>query len=128
MEFKIKNVYSAVDADELQPGTKAIFAENMEQLRHFVEKEIGIDTLDCVLDEGHAMRFLTVETRRPYALAYTVHDRITWRDLKVGDVITNDKVDSMVIHIDYTEDDDDLHILAGDNWLSDEDLEDYRKV
>lgn len=43
MDFKKDNVYSAVNADTLKPGTKAIFAENMEQLKRFVEEGIGID-------------------------------------------------------------------------------------
>ena len=127
MDFKIENVYSAKDADALKPGTRAIFGENMEQLRSFVEKEIGIDTLDCVLDEGHALRFVSAETKRPYALAYELYDRITWKDLRVGDVITDGKRISMILEIDY-EDDDDTHVLAGSNWINDDELKDWRRV
>ena len=126
MDFKIDNVYSAVDADTLKPGTKAIFGDNMEQLRTFVKKEIGIATLDCVLDEGNALRFVSAITNRPYALAYVLYDRLTWKDLKVGDVITNGRYISMIHEIDY-EADDDTHVLAGSNWINDEELKDWRK-
>lgn len=128
MDFKIDNVFTAVNADTLKPGTKAIFAENMEQLRNFVEKGIGIDTLDCVLDEGHALRFMSTETQRPYALAYIVYDRLTWKDLKVGDLITNGKYVSMITNIDYYADEDNLHVYAGAYWINDDELKGYRKV
>lgn len=128
MDFKIDNVYSAVNADTLKPGTKAIFAENMEQLKRFVEKEISIDTLDCVLDEGHALRFMSTETKRPYALAYIVYDSLTWKDLKVGDLITNGKYVSMITNIDYYADGDNLHVYAGAYWINDDELKGYRKV
>ena len=127
MDFKIDNVYSAVNADTLKPGTKAIFAENMEQLKYLVEKETGIDTLDCVLDEGHALRFMSTETKRPYALAYAVYDGLKWTDLKVGDVITNGKYVSMITNIDYS-DEDNLQVYAGAYWITNDNLKDYRKV
>ena len=127
MDFKKDNVYSAVNADTLKPGTKAIFAENMEQLKRFVEKGIGIDTLDCVLDEGHALRFMSTETKKPYALAYAVYDSLKWTDLKVGDVITNGKYVSMITNIDYSNEDN-LHVYAGAYWITNDDLKDWRKV
>lgn len=127
MNFKIDNVYSAKDADKLKPGTKAIFGDNMEQLRTFVKKGIGIDTLDSVLDEGHAMRFVSAVTERPYALAHVLYDGLTWKDLKIGDLITNGRYTAMVIEIDY-EANDDTHILAGASWISDEELKDWKKV
>lgn len=127
MDFKKDNVYSAVNADTLKPGTKAIFAENMEQLKRFVEEEIGIDTLDCVLDEGNALRFMSTETKRPYALAYAVYDGLKWTDLKVGDVITNGKYVTMITTIDYSNEDN-LHVYAGAYWITNDDLKDYRKV
>lgn len=127
MDFKIDNVYSAVNADTLKPGTKAIFAENMEQLKSFVEKGIGIDTLDCVLDERNALRFVSTETKRPYALAYAVYDGLKWTDLKVGDVITNGRYVSMITNIDYS-DEDKLHVYAGAYWITNDDLKDWRKV
>lgn len=127
MDFKKDNVYSAVNADTLKPGTKAIFAENMEQLKRFVEGEIGIDTLDCVLDEGHALRFVSTETKRPYALAYAVYDGLKWTDLKVGDVITNGRYVSMITNIDYYAEDH-MHVCAGAHWLGDDVVKDYRKV
>lgn len=127
MDFKIDNVYSAVNADTLKPGTKAIFAENMEQLKSFVETGIGIDTLDCVLDEGHALRFMSTETKRPYALAYAVYDHLKWTYLKVGDVITNGRYVSMITNIDYYAEDS-KHVCAGAHWLGDDELKDWRKV
>lgn len=92
------------------------------------KKEIGIATLDCVLDEGNALRFVSAITNRPYALAYVLYDRLTWKDLKVGDVITDGERISMVITIDFSPDAGAFHIQTGAEWISDDELKNWRRT
>ena len=52
---------------------------------------------------------------------------LKWTDLKIGDIIRNGEDTFMIIGID-TDGVYDCHILAGDRWLKDTELESWEKV
>ena len=129
MEFDNSKVYTALNADELEIGSKVAVANDLAHLKVFVHDDFTC-ILEKVLDEESTCRFVA-NGSAPYSLAYLVSEpeekKLEWTDLKVGDVIrTKDSKEiRMVTGIDTSE--DDFHILAV-YWLSDEDLEKWEKV
>lgn len=127
MKFDKSKVYTAVNADELKAGSKVIVADTVEILKDRVAQDGPVETLRLVQSEGAFYRF---KTQGQYALAYLVEEpaKLKWTDLKVGDIITNGRLTSMVLSIDSEPEFDELHIYAGDFWYSNEALTDWRKV
>lgn len=129
MEFDNSKVYTALNADELEIGSKVTVANDLAHLKVFVRNDF-ICKLEKVLDEESTCRFIANEGV-PYSLAYLVakpdKKKLEWTDLKVGDVIRtkDDKNIRMVTGIDNTE--GDRHICTT-YWLSDKELENWEKV
>lgn len=129
MEFDVKRVYTALDADKLKVGSECIFADTMETLKTLVRCDDGTyNTLKCIGDESCSDRFVSAKSDIAFNLAYLVAEplHLKWTDLKVGDVITKGVRTVMVTVVDK-ECRHDIHIFAGE-WLSDDDLELYKKL
>lgn len=132
MEFDKSKVYTALNADELKVGSRVILADSLDDLKTYVDEgNMFIETLENIRDESWISRFSSDDVY--YHLAYLVEapeeKKLKWTDLKVGDIIRNNKEHrtAMVVQIDE-EDCTDYPILAGGEWLGDEDFEDWVKV
>ena len=129
MEFDNSKVYTALNADELEIGSKVTVANDLAHLKVFVHDDFTC-ILEKVLDEESTCRFVANEGA-PYSLAYLVSEpeekKLEWTDLKVGNVIrTKDgKNIRMVTGIDTTE--CNVHICTTYS-LSDKELEEWEKV
>ena len=144
MEFDIKQVYTCVNADELKVGSKVICADDLGTLKEIIKQikseeddnDNWIENLEEVRNENSEFRFVT--SQADYNLAYLISEpeekKLKWTDLKIGDVIKQKKGTdiTMVVSIDTMEENGTgksiSHILAGDTWLDDEDLEYWEKV
>lgn len=136
MEFDKSKVYTAVNADELEIGSKVFVAKNLHAL-HDQFCENNICTLVEVKSEDYQDRFvatfdhdtLTLTTTLAYLVSEPEEKKLKWTDLKIGDVIRtkDNKEIRMVTGIDNREEEDGLHILAV-YWLSDKELENWEKV
>lgn len=130
MEFDKSKVYTAVNADELKIGCRVFVADNLGKLKQLVSDNTETEILSKIQDESRAHRFVVVQGEYilSYALAYLVSEpaKLKWTDLKLGDVITRDKLKFMVTGIDS--EDNECHIFAGDVWLDDEELAEWEKV
>lgn len=129
MEFDKRRVYTALNADELKPGSRIFAADCLSTLKRYVENDDGIVTLEMVNDEMHLSRFFDGESS--WCLAYLVSEpeekKLVWTDLKIGDVITNGRHTNMVTEIDK-ECEYNMHIYAGFRWLKDDELSEWEKV
>ena len=71
MEFDKSKVYTALNADELQIGSRCIFADTINELKSRLEYfESYIDTLEGVCNDDEAERFVCKDTT--YLLAYLI--------------------------------------------------------
>ena len=90
MDFDIKKVYSAVNADEVKAGSKVILANDMNSLRKKVGSSEDISILDDILPDYYPDRFESID-KLVYSLCYLIEEpeekKLKWTDLKVGDVI-----------------------------------------
>jgi hypothetical protein len=132
MKYDESRVYTALNADELKLGSEVIVADDMMELKHRVKTGSKIETLYEILDESSEYRFVTSSR---WALAYLVSEpdekKLKWIDLEIGDIISNEGMDCMIVSIDksrgatYR-----VCVIAscGQHWLSDSDLEDWEKV
>ena len=140
MLFDKSRVYTMLNADELKVGSKVIVADSLCTLKARVEhlktkddEENLITTITEIRDEYYEQRF--VDKGHDYwNLAYFVAEpkekKLKWTDLKLGNVIRkkyeNGYRSAMVIRIDtYSTP---KHIGLGDDWLSDNELEEWEKV
>lgn len=130
MEFDNSKVYTALNADELEIGSKVAVANDLAHLKVFVRDDFTC-TLEKVLDEESTCRFVANEGA-PYSLAYLVSEpeekKLEWIDLKVGDVIRHkeSKVEYLITGIDKRNKGG--HCYFADAWYSDSYLEEYEKV
>lgn len=131
MEFQKERVFTALNADELKVGSKVIVADSMEILKDHVNYHDRICVLDNIESEDYTNRFFANNAR--WNLAYLVSEleekKLKWTDLKIGDVIQNEKHthSMMVIGIDHREEAK-SHIYDGVCWLDNDDLEYWEKV
>ncbi|UTC93192.1 hypothetical protein [Treponema denticola] len=71
MEFDKSKVYTALNAGELQIGSKCIFADTIDELKSKLEYfESYIDTLEVVYNDNEAERFCC--NNITYLLAYLI--------------------------------------------------------
>ncbi len=130
MEFDKSKVYTALNADELKVGSKVILADDLGSLKDFVENDENIWKLNKIQEENSEYRFTGGSIY--YHLAYLVEEpeegKLRWNDLKVGDIIKNNKERKIAMVVQIDVDCDDFNILAGDEWLGDEDFDDWEKV
>lgn len=129
MEFDKSRVYTALNADELKVGSKVILSDNLSYLKECVEHSDCIVSLKAIKSELFGERFF--DGGSSWCLAYLVEEpeekKLEWTDLKVGDVIKNNKEHKTVMVVQIDEDCTDLHILAGNKWLGEDDFEDWVK-
>lgn len=133
MEFDKCKVYHTLNADRLKIGSKVIVADNLKDLKDRVIHNVTTQTLRNIKPEDEAYRFSTDSSA--YVLAYLIEApaKLKWTDLKVGDIICNDTLKSIVIAIDERHDTR-LHVLVCDkgfptlNWIGDDDLKKWEKV
>ena len=131
MEFDKSKVYTALNADELKPGSKVILADCLNTLKLYVEDN-NVTTLASIKDETSMTRF-KADDGSSWNLAYLISEpeekELVWTDLNVGDIIKKTKAPrkiAMVVQIDV--DGESMHILAGATWLGDDELEEWEKV
>lgn len=138
MEFDKNKVYTVLNADELKIGSKVICGFTISHLKERVNENEGelIAEVDDILDENFDKRIHVYFNGgwSAYPLAYLVSEpeekKLKWTDLKMGDIIRKKYGDgyrsATVIRIDtYSTD---KHIGLGDEWLTDDGLEDWEKV
>lgn len=128
MEFDISRVYTAVNAEKVPVGSKVFLADTLADLKAKDGQGTEPVILQGIEPDDRLYRFMSVYPRN--ALAYLVEEpaKLKWTDLKVGDIIQNGKLTSMVTSIEPEPELDELHIYAGDVWYSDEELKCWEKV
>ena len=141
MEFDESKVYTALNADKLKIGSEVIVADNLGRLKSFVKDDCETKKLVDIRNESKLYRFHVLENdnvhyNNDYALAYLVSEpeekKLKWTDLKIGDTIRKDCIESMVVAIDRC--DTCFHILACKgcspqlDWIGDTELEEWEKV
>lgn len=131
MEFDVSKVYTAVNAEELKPGSKLITADNLSDLKAQVSADSPhILSLTSIKESEESLYRFECEDGNEYALAYLVEEPETlkWTDLKVGDIIYHDidKVTAMVTRID--EDESKSHVYISSHVVDDDELTQWRKV
>lgn len=130
MEFDKSRVYTALNADELQVGSKVIIADSLANLYDDVKVGKCIRTLKRVLPESVKDRFeiilLNDDEFNSWNLAYLVSEpnAIRCADLKIGDVVSDGISELMVLGVDRANDEIFLPRLE---WVSDADLTGYHK-
>ena len=72
MKFDKSKVYTALNADELEIGSKCIFADNLTDLKKYVEHNYNIYTLFKIMGEDWFDRFAVTSFPDTYSLAYFV--------------------------------------------------------
>lgn len=127
MEWDVKKVFTAVNANKLEIGSKIIVANNLDSLKCKVDSGTEVVTLYRLWDSAYERRFDTGD--KIYPLAYFVDKpaKLTWTDLEIGDIITNGVRKYMVTGIDL-EGVYDSHIYACEHWITDNELKDWRIV
>lgn len=132
MEFDKSKIYTVLNADELKLGSKVYVADSLEALQSYVEdnNNAQICTIKRIMEKCYRGRFCVYEYEYTFALAYLVSEpeekKLKWTDLKIGDVIRKGIETYMVIGIEDNY--NGTHILAGQGWLSDKELEEWEKV
>lgn len=130
MKFDKSKVYTALNADELEVGSKVILADFIGSLKNSVRNDLYITTLKAIFDEDHMYRFLDSDNTE-FALAYLVEEPVTlkWTDLKIGDIIehNNNQTQYIITGIDRSKYNV-HHLHYAGNWQDDEDLQMYHKV
>ena len=131
MEFNKSKVYTALNADELKPGSKVIVSNSLDSLKMRVASGDSIRTLAGILEEDTIYRF-TIEGGTSFALAYLVNEPVSlkWTDLKIGDIIEfeNNKIQYIITGIDSGELNNVNHIHYAGDWQEDEKLKHFHKV
>lgn len=74
MEFDKSRIYTAVNADELQIGSKVILSNVLSELKEAVEveKEEAIQNLAIIRGENEVLRFTGDKYHSGYTLAYLI--------------------------------------------------------
>ena len=77
MEFDKSRVYTALNADELQIGSKCIFANSIKEIKDCLQTRFfNIETLTKIKDEAYCTRFIihnhSLHQDMDYALAYLI--------------------------------------------------------
>ena len=72
MEFDINRVYTAVNADEIKPGSKVFGADDLGSLRRIVEGNAEPDILEVVNSDSYGFRFDIGDV--DYMLCYLVEE------------------------------------------------------
>ena len=143
MKFDKSRVYTALNADELPIGSKVIVADNLASLKKKVvafydENAIAyayITEVCDIISENYADRFKIVERYYDrclygyYGFAYLVSEpnHIKCEDLKIGDIISNGKMDYMVLGLNRSSGIVSDVFLPCIGWRDDANLKDFYK-
>lgn len=127
MEFDKSRVYTAVNADELEVGSKVYTADCLGTLQQMVEVGLKdkVTTIREIESVDYGGRFY--DGIACWHLAYLVSEpeekKLKWTDLKIGDVIRYKEsgVEYLVTGLDKR--DKRYHIYAANTWISDDSLE-----
>ena len=121
MEFDKSRVYTALNAEELEVNSRVAVANNMADLKRFVEQDLFYN-LEAVENKHWEHRFLCNNYR--YALAYLAlkpeKEVLKWTDLRIGDVIKRKDQSTTCMVLSIINRDASPHIWAGSQWISDE--------
>lgn len=130
MEFDKSKVYTALNADELKPGSKVLLADDLESLEYLVRNNYTGIELKHISNASKMRRFCNNDSS--FALAYLVSEpaSLKWTDLKIGDVIefNVNHVQFMITGIDKCERDSVPHLYYAGDWQDDDLLKQYHKV
>ena len=131
MEFDESRVFTSVNADELKIGSKVVVADTYDGIKAKFNVAANVATLSEVLPSHYRDRFIIEGHSCHFNLAYLISEpeekKLEWTDLKIGDIITNGKRTFMVTGID-NEGDWGSHIHCGNDWIEDDNLDDWNKV
>jgi hypothetical protein len=129
MEFDKSRVFTALNADELKPGSKVIVADNIEGLKICVKNETSIRTMIEVLPESNSHRFVTDDSME-FLLAYLISEpeekKLKVSDLKLGDIVRHKSgnLEYLVTSIDHNVN----AVFFANDWYRDEELGNWEKV
>lgn len=139
MEFDMSKVYTAANADELKIGSKFIGAESLAELKRKVHNGNISDIYEFieVFPENLLWRFHGIRhpfhlaPHHTFCLAYLIEEepdekKLKWTDLNVGDVIMGNSREYMVVAIDHS--DSKAHVRTYKGWLTDKELENFKKI
>lgn len=134
MTFYDENVFTAVNADRVKPGSRAIVSDTLADLKSTVEMDGNPTIIKEINPSSFKDRFVT--SLGAYSLCYVVEPPrgLKWSDLKIGDLIRLDASTEMVVGIDTDPKPDDTedgllcHICSAGGWISDEDLKDWELI
>ena len=70
MEFQKERVFTALNADELKPGSKVIVADTIDELKQYVEDDCDTSIVTNIMPEFYAERFNS--NNKNYNLAYLI--------------------------------------------------------
>ena len=128
MEFDKSKVYTALNADELKIGSKVITADSITVLKDYVCDHRNISELITIRDESSTYRFIArgfAANAFCYLVSEPEEKKLKWTDLKIGDIVTRDKVTYfLVTGLDKSQG----AVLVNDFWLDNSDLESWEKV
>lgn len=138
MEFNLKRVFTAANANELRVGSSVYLASTMAELKTKVknnDKDSYI--LEYIMSENYSDRF-RAKGNSGYSspLAYLISEpkesdnKLEWTDLKIGDIIRkiheNGYRYAMVVKINtYSTE---KHIGLAGELLTDQELESWEKM
>lgn len=132
MEFDKSKVFTALNADELEVGSKVIVADSIHYLKEKVISNGKPTMLMEVRDDTFQYRFRTGEDEEEvFALAYFVEEPIEnvlkWTDLKLLDKVVNNKTGKRCIVTAIDPCDKVFPVAFGLEWISSRDLADWEK-
>lgn len=137
MEFDRNRVFTALNADELEIGSKVYVADNLEDLQEHVTSDTHelIRKVVKIFPPSYNSRIKVADNKGIecfWHLAYLIKksEPLKWTDLKIGDIVKCKirAVTKLVTGIDESAPIDGLHILLCNEWVDDRELESWEKV
>lgn len=131
MEFDKNRVFTSVNADELKVGSKVVVSDTYDGLKAKFNGTAKVMVLSEVLPSHYRDRFIIEGYSCHFNLAYLISEpeekKLKWTDLKIGDIVSKGARTFMVTGID-TKGDCGSHIYFGSEWVTDDDLGNWKKV
>jgi len=131
MEFDKTKVFTALNADEVQVGSKVIVANDLQKLKDNVNNNNNLGTISKIKNEGEGDRF-SVRFLEGHEFSYNLCFLVSPPEkkkveYKIGDVLKKDTEIAMVTgrHISTN---GILIFLVGSSWYNTKELESWEKV